>query len=417
MMKKYLLVLGRGVEGCGNTRNAIELENYLRANGDECQSISTKEIKIGRSKAHTHDIVPMSFSKDFNKVLEKIDWCDRIVLISVPPKKCEDVVKDNFFEMIKYAHEHNKKMTYLQFDHRIHSISRNMYFEPKYFDIFKMIDVVVTHSYSNDFSLKFLKKNNILCNKLIARDKEHNNFFSIDFDSIKNRFWKPYEQKEQKSIRFLGRSAAWKGPWLLKKLHMDYFKNDGYITYLEGLEISMAALDKLFSQIKPTKIVADDNILVQFKKEDLIAYNNGTYKFERNKPAYVLPPYFRDDGLEHMSTSMFGIEMIILDDYIAKDMIENAMFETVACGSIPIVRKHWAKIFTINGESIYDLGFEKTGVICLDENDPSEALKLMDKIQSDKALYDKYRNVAYDFYKKTFDNSVILKQLKEIIDS
>lgn len=414
---KYLLVLGRGVEGCGNTRNAIELEKYIRFQGDECVSISTKEIKIGRSKAHSHDIIPVAFSNSFGDVLSRIDWSDKIVLISVPPKKCEDVVKDNFLAMCKYANEHGKKITYLQFDHRIHSISRNMYFEPKYFSFFGYVDVVVTHSYTNDFSLKFLKKNNISCKKLIARDAKHNNFFSIDFDSVRRKFWKPFEEKEQRSIHFLGRSAAWKGVWLLKKLHMDYFKDAGYITYLEGLEISMAALDKIFSQIKPKKVVADDNILVQFNKDDLAAFNNGTYKFERNKPAYILPPYFRDDGLEHMSKSMFGIELILLDDYIAKDMIENAMFETVACGSIPIVRKHWADIFAVNGKTLSELGFENTGIVCMDENDPFSALELMDKLQSSKEMYDKYREIAYNFYKSIFDNSVILKQLKDIVDN
>lgn len=413
---KYLIVLGRGIEGCGNTRNAIELENYLKSQGSECHSISVKEIAIGRGKAHVHNIKPVKFVKDFGIVIAEVDWCDRIVVISVPPKKCEKEVKDNFLAMCKHASETGKKMTYLQFDHRSSSICRNMYTEEEYFKLFDYFDTVVTHSYTNDFVLKFLKKNNIACKKLVARDAEHNNFFSIDFEDVKSKHWKPFEQKEKKSLHFLGRSAAWKGPWLLKQLHMKYFKPDGYITYLEGLEISMAALDKLFSQIKPKKVVADDNILVQFSKDDLNAFNNGTYEFKRDMPAYVLPPYFRDDGLEHMSKSMFGIEMILLDDNIAKDMIENSMLETVACGTMPVVRKHWADVFTVNGKSISELGFENTGIICLDENDPKPAIELMDKLQDDKAMYDKYRNIAYEFYKSIFDNQVILKQLKKIVD-
>lgn len=412
---KYLLILGRGIEGCGNTRNAIELENYIKEQGHECVSISNKDASVGRSKAHEHNINIVSFANKFDNVLSYINNCDKIVIISVPPKKVEKQSKDNFLKAIEYAHQNGKKITYLQFDHKSHSISRNMYVESDYISFFNNLDLVITHSYDNDFVKKFLVKNKINVN-LVARNEKYNNFFSIDFDSLKP-LWKSFADKEHKSIRFLGRSAAWKGPYLLRELHWNHFKPADYITYIEGIEMSIGVLGSLFTEIKPNKIEREDNIVLCLNKKNMEAFNKGEYKFERNAPAYILPPYLRNEGLERMSKTMFGCELILMDDYIAKDMIENAMLEIVACGSIPIFRKHWAELFKINGIPLAEYDGKEIGTILIDEDNPTDALKLMNEISCNEELYETYRNNAYNFYKSIFDNSVILKQLVDLIDN
>lgn len=414
----YLLVMGRGIEGAGNTRNAIELENYINNNcaGDECYAIANKDVTVGRGWDQVNDIEKISFATELSRVKACIDKADKVIVTSVPPKKIDDATKDNFMEALQYAHDNGKHITYFQFDHRIHSICRNMYFEPKYYKMFDCFDLVVTHSYDNDFSTKFLQKNGIKLKKFVARSKEINNFFSIDFDAVKNEFWKPFSSKEHRSLRFLGRSAAWKGPWEVRDLHWKWLKDAGWITYIQGIEMAINTLEHVFKEITPKKVVRDDINLVVFNKADNAAFKNGTLEFKRGTGAYVLPPYLRTDGLDAMSRSMFGIELIGMVDYIAKDMIENTMFEIVASGAVPVFSKHWAELFTIDGKPLASYPFEETGTVLLDMADPQPAVDLMNKLSDDEVAYDKCRNAAYAFYKKFFDNNVILAQLLKLVN-
>ena len=413
---KYLLVLGRGIEGAGNTRNAIELENYINTKtNDTCSAISNRDVTLGRGWDQENDIEKLSFSTELDQIKARIDNADRIVVTSVPPKKIDEANKDNFLAAIEYAHSKGKHITYFQFDHRIHSICRNMYFEPKYFKLFDCFDLVVTHSYDNDFSTKFLQKNNIKIKKFVARSKDINNFFSIDFDAVRNAFWKPFSEKEQKSLRFLGRSAAWKGPWDVRDFHWKCLKDRGWITYIQGIEMAINTLEHVFKEITPKKVVRDDINLIVFDKEDNKAFKEGRYVFKRNTGAYVLPPYLRTDGLDAMSKSMFGTELIGMADYIAKDMIENTMFEIVAAGAVPIFSKHWADLFTIDGKPLSSYPVKESGTLLLDMANPQPTVDAMEKLSSNAAAYDFMRETAYKFYKKFFDNDVILSQLLKLI--
>lgn len=419
-MANYLLVMGRGIEGCGNTRNAIELCNYINSlNDNHCEVISNKDVAVGRGWDQKNDITKLSFVTEYDEIKSYVDKADKIVITSVPPKKCDEKIKENFVDMLKYAHANGKHLTYFQFDHRIHSICRNMYFDPKYYDIFDCFDLVVTHSYDNDFSDKFLKKNNIKIKKFIARDKNINNFFSIDFDAVRNEVWKKFEDKEYRSLHFLGRSAAWKGPWQVRDFHRDYLQKDGWITRIEGIEMAINTLEHVFDNYVPggKKVVRPDLHLIVFNKDDSKAWAEGTYKFERNTGAYVLPPYERIAGLTHMATAMFGTELVGLPDYISKDMIENTMFEIVASGTIPVFSKHWGDLFTINGKPLTSFKLSECGTLFLDENDPERTVKMMNALSENKEKYDKCREIAYNFYKNIFDNSVILPQLLGLINS
>lgn len=48
----------------------------------------------------------------------------------------------------------------------------------------------------------------------------------------------------------------------------------------------------------------------------------------------------------------------MLDDDMAKNVMEIAMFEMVAVGCIPVFRKRWCEMFLIDGKPIADYPFE-----------------------------------------------------------
>lgn len=412
---RYLLILGNGIEGMGLSRNAIELENYINSTGNIGVTIANSDASCERSKLMVHNIQLVSFANEWDRLVEYIDNCDKVIVCSVPFSKYEEKTKTNFMNLLDYAHTIGKKITQLQFDHKFYHISRTAYAEEVYTEkFFNSIDLILTHTYENDFCKKFIEKRGIKTN-IIAKNEKNNNFFSIDFDSIKP-IWKPFSEKEYKSIRFLGRSAGWKGPYLLRDLHWKCFKNHGYITYIEGFTMGIGTVNSLCTSLKP-KIFREDNIVVCTNKETTTKFKNGEYEFKRNAPAYFLPPYVRKEGLERMSKTMFGCELIIMPDNTAQGMIENVMFEIVASGTVPVFRKHWAELYTINGKPLIEYGNEQTGTIFIDEDNPLEAVELMNKLADNEEQYDLYRNNAYKFYKSIFDNSVILPQLLELINN
>ena len=414
---KYLIILGRGVEGAGNTRNAIDYEKWLNANGHEAKVIAYCDRGWGRSNAHEgcKSFKKFYLSKGIDDILKEIDWADRILMLSVPIKKCEDAIKDNFMKTVQYAKDKGIFQAYFQLDHNLQSIYRNFYSEEKYYGFFPLMDIVFTHSLQNDFCNRFVKEHGIQLNKLIVRNDKISNVFGIDFDEMRQKYWQPCSAKEKKSVRFIGRAAIWKGPWVLKDIHTKFLRADGYITYMEGIESALHSINFIFKSLHP-RVLDDNNISLLKYRKDAIAVDNGTYPFERNKPVYLLPPYNNHLCMQRLAKTEYGCELLFLKDYFLENTIENAMLEMVAVGSIPIFRKHWAEKFRVGGKTMAEWGEKETGTIFMDENDPEPSVKKMDAIAANPAIYDKMRENAYAFYKKYFDINVVCKLLIDEID-
>ncbi len=407
----YVILMGRGVEGTGNTKYAVELQSYIEFIGDTCRTLANKDKHWGREKSHPNHIEIISYTKDTETILNACMKADKVIILSVPAKNFTDETKNVFMDIIKKVKACNIPTTYIQVDHKIHSINRNFYAEEQYKEFFTYVDKVITHSHDGDF-VRFCNKHDITLNNLVTASDKLNGINGLDFDKYK-RFWKPFEEKEYRTIKFLGRVAAWKGPWLFREMHEKYFRDRGFIATLEGIEMSIQSLQFLYKSWDPVKIVRDDNTL--WTTNDYIdKMNNNEVVFERNHNAYMLPPYDNEKAMGRMSRQQFGIELLLLDDRFLPDIMEYAMMETVAVGTVPIYRKKWGESFKINGKSLVDYGTE-TGMIFLDEENPQEAVDLVCKLSDNKDLYNQYRENAFNFCNKYLNNKVIFKQLLEII--
>ena len=413
----YLLVLGRGIEGAGNTRNAIDYSLWLNSNGHSAKVLAYCDKSWVRSNLHegSKSFIKLKLSADMDQIFKEIDWADRILVLSVPAVKSEDLVKENFMKTVEYANSKGVFQAYFQLDHNLQSIYRNFYTNEKYYKFFSLFDIVFTHSLNNDFCAKFIKKNKIEINKIVARSETLHNVFGIDFDLMREKYWQPYEAKEKKSLRFIGRAAIWKGPWVLKDIHTKYLRADGYITYLEGIECAVHSIKYILKSKKP-RVIDENNILTFTHKLKNNPIDNGTYEFKRNMPVYLLPPYDNNQCMKRLAKTEYGIELLLLKDYFLENVIENAMLEIVAVGAIPVFRKHWAEKFKVGGKTIAEWGENETGTILMDENDPEPAIKKMNAIAADKVRYDEMRENAFAFYKRFFDINVIIKLLIGKID-
>lgn len=403
---KYVLLMGRGIEGTGNTKYAVEFQEYLEKQGHHVTTIANSDKKWGREKSHPNKIRLMSFADEETQITEICKTADCVFVLSVPAKNYDWFSQDSFYNVICDLKSNGIKSVYIQVDHKMASIKRNFYSDFMYTDVLEKFDIIFTHSDNCDF-IVFCKENGLTIENLFcAKDLSVGEIFGINFEKYKD-FW--VNEKSYKTIRFMGRSAAWKGPWLVRDLHEKFFKTKGYVTILEGIEGSIGTVAELYKETKPERIPRDD-VIVRLKTSDKKSLDAGTMTFEPHNPTYILPPYDNTLGMKRLAKSMFGIELLLLDDKILSDVYEYAMLEIVAVGTIPIFRKKWGKRFLVNGKPIIE---HDTGIIFMDEQDPSSALEEMDRLADDKNAYENQRIKVYDFFKRYFDSSVIFDKLME----
>ncbi len=406
---KYVLLMGRGIEGTGNTKYAVEFQEYLEEQGHQVITIANSDKKWGREKSHPNKIRLMSFANNESKITGDCLDADCVFVLSVPAKNYDWFSQDSFYNIIDELSNNKVKLVYIQVDHKMQSINRNFYSDVAYVDILEKFDLVFTHSKHCDF-LRFCDNYGVNIKRILcASDLNVGEIFGLNFDKYKD-IWS--DEKEYRTIRFMGRSAGWKGPWLVRDLHEKYFKQNNYITVLEGIEGSIGTVAELYKETKPARIPRDD-VKIMLNTSDRNNLNAGKIEFERNMPTYILPPYDNTYGMKRLAKSMFGIELLLLDDSILSDVYEYAMLEIVAVGTIPIFRKRWGEKFKINDTSLTDLD---TGIIFMDENAPEEAIKIMNRLSENKELYDAEREKVFNFFKRYFDSKVIFERIMEVVN-
>lgn len=407
---KYVLLMGRGIEGTGNTKYAVELQKYIESQGNSCVTFANADKKWGREKSHPNKIKLCSFEYEEDSITKECLNADVIIILSTPAKNYDYFSKLAFHDIITDCSNMKKNIVYIQVDHKIQSINRNYYADKEFLDFFDCLTKVIAHSRNGDFT-KFCNKNNIDTSKfLYGDDIGFVGINGLDWDAYLG-YWKHFDDKEYKTIKFIGRSAIWKGPWLLRDIHQNHFKDLGFITTIEGIEGSIQTVQELYKETKPNRVSRDD-VIIRLKTADKNALNNGTMTFKRYENAYILPPYDNTYALERMSKQQFGIELLLLNDDVLQNIMEYAMMEIVAVGTIPVFRKRWGEMFKINGKPIIELN---SGTIWLDENDPCEAINQMLELADDETRYNQMRNTAFEFYSEYFSSERNFKILLDCI--
>jgi hypothetical protein len=408
---KYVLLMGRGIEGTGNTKYAVELQKYLESTGNECVTIANADKKWGREKSHPNKIELRSFELEEEYITDICLNSDVIIILSTPAKNYEYFSKLAFHDILLTCSNNHKNVVYIQVDHKIQSINRNYYVDDEFIDFFDYITKIIAHSRNGDFT-KFCNKNYIDTSKFIYGDDiGFCGINGLDWEAYAG-YWKHFEEKEYKTIKFIGRSAVWKGPWLLRDIHYNYLKDYGFTTTIEGIEGSIQTVPELYKETKPSRIPRDD-VIIRLKTEDKKSLNLNTMSFKKYEPAYILPPYDNSFAMDRMSRQDFGIELLMLDDDVLQNIMEYAMMEIVAVGTIPVFRKRWGEMFKVNGKPIIE---HECGTIFMDEKNPQEAINEMLLLVEDENAYNTMRNQAFNFYSKHFSSERNFKILINCIN-
>lgn len=393
----FLILMGRGTEGCGQTRTAIEIHNFLESEGHNVTTISNTEKKWGREKAQENEMLVHNFKSREYTTDEKFD---HIIIASVPAKNYSQEGKENFTKTLENL---DGKITYVNVDHKIHSLTRNYYAELEYMDrFFKPISNIVTHDLNNDLCVKFLPK----LNEDIKYNLSEMMFISCDFDSLED-YRLPVEEKIDKLNYFIGRAAFWKGPVVLRDFHYNNLKSEGYTTILEGVERSIGFVSSLYKQTKPTRVARDDvEVMYSEKPED--------HLLDKNKSAMFFGPYIRKEALKRLAKAKFGMFFTFIGENYGGP-VENTLMEIVGVGTVPVIRKELFDTGKFVGARFTDFKPEEIGFIIYDQENPEECVTLMNKINGDNKLYEEYREKSLKFLRTYFDRKRVLNVFLDII--
>jgi hypothetical protein len=397
-MTKVAIVLGRGTEGCGVTQCAIQMQKVTNAD-----ILSAKDKKWGRAKGldirQEEFMMGTEWAQYAQKINENYDLC---IIYSVPSKSHPQDCQDNFVSFLKAI---NIRKAFINVDHKAASIARNANLK----EVCENVDVIMTHSLANDFS-KFMTKNKI-------ETPLTKMSLGFDYDGHRAEHWRPIEFQQHNLVRWIGRTAMWKGPNLMIDFHQDALMENGFITVLEGLEASIQYPLVLYRDNAAEKPQDRRKVMNYFRPEkeyNEVKFTSDLYgKEEVGNGAYLYPQYINSEAMFRLSLSAFGSDLYYLKAETYGNNIENCHAECVASGTVPLFHKHFCDnvIHKVQGDPISQC--KDSGTIGVDYTNFEECKDLMIQLMKDPMMRDDWREMSFEFWKQHSDAGPVVN---EIID-
>ncbi len=405
---KIGVILGRGVEGVGLTKNVVEFQKLFPgvkvfATIDKLwPRMNSMPFEKSFFRGADWDTISKPAKKfpdlmTCTEVIDQINELDMCIVWSVPSKSHPDQMVDNFVKML----EHIKvRKSLIQVDHKIHSINRNAQLK----EICERMDVLMCHSTENAFG-KWVRKNGI---------KTPLTGMGVGFNFNKD-YWKPIHKQDTRYIRWVGRTAMWKGPDVMIDLHNDHFKRAGFITVLEGLEASIQYPLVLYKNPKEMK---DRREVINYFRPEKGIDNNLTRdpvygSEETNKGAYLYSAYTHSEMMDRMSSGAFGSDLMYFKENTYGDNVEYCHTDSFAAGVIPIFHKHFCDhvVHRKIGDPISQC--KNTGTIGIDATNASEMVQIMKVLANNNDMREDWRNQMFEFWKDHCDATIIYNDIIE----
>ena len=154
---KIGILLGRGVEGVGLTKNVVEFQNLypdveVFATIDKLwQRMDSMKFNVNYFRGADWDEVSKPAKKfpdlmSCTDVIKRLNELDACIVFSVPSKSHPEECGENFLKMLD---EIKVRKSLVQVDHKIQSITRNY----KLKEICEKVDVLMCHYVENPFGL------------------------------------------------------------------------------------------------------------------------------------------------------------------------------------------------------------------------------------------------------------------------
>ena len=413
MIKNVIILLGRGVEGCGVTKHTVEFSKWLESNSYNYTVISAKDKRWARKECHSiKNLEEYKFSNDadISKIIEKCNASDLVIINSLPSKTNgrgkghDERCISNFIKLTK---EVNTPFVLIQHDHTHLSINRNAALQ----ESIDKSKVIFAHSETGDFVDVVNKTHSTGKGSSLMSffDEAQKPFYTfqpgLDFETNRNKYWLPIEEQTPFTHKWIGRTTSWKGYNLMMDFHNHYLKPNQYVTTLEGIEKSPAFLD--FREKHKNQYIDFITPLINPSSVELNQYK-GDF-------ALCFSIYNNDEMLKRAAKTAFSYQLSILHPKFIKKSIEYTHCELTTVGTIPVFRKEYGDACK---HRVYDTPLTESknnGTIWLSQNNMNECLDKINQLSRDNAMRNEYREMAYEFYKLHQDSSYVFNQMMEKI--
>lgn len=399
-MKRVAAVLGRGIEGVGITKSSVELQKWCRKRGIECDILGTDDKMWGRRDSMTFDREYFGSSVEaMAGIAERLEKYDVVIYFSIPSVKHSDECKQNFLDIVVRGVKGPKKVL-INLDHNTQSFMRNANFV----EIMEASDVVICHSLNGKFANYVRKNQPELVKKLRACP------LGVDYDEHRKKFWEPIDSQDDRLVRWIGRSAYWKGPLTMIDFHNASLKERGFMTVMEGVERSIGSLHIFFSDIPNKVIRTDTNDMTRLKKYDASEFEYGSWP-------WIIGPYTYDECMKRVATSAFGSDLYHLHAGSYGRSLEYCHADVVASGAVPVFHKHFGdNCLHLNGKDFLT-SMKDTGTVWVDETNFEESGALMERLSADRSMRDDWREMAFSFWKGHSDSDLVYAEFFELINA
>jgi hypothetical protein len=384
---KVAIILGRGIEGCGVTRYALEEQKWYQNNGMQCDIYAGADKKWGRKDAQENDIIEFG-NNEIEALSKKLnDEYSIVYYQSLPSKKGHsESYQQAFYDHLVCAVTKPIKLSH-QNDHKAQSLIRNSMI----WETMAQMDASFTHSLTSPFAKKMKEFNPDVPVLKMG--------LGFDFDSLR-QYWKPIET-QKKRISYFGRFAGFKDPQRIVDMQPE-LERVGIIGEMRGIERSIGSLDLFYSDLSDRANSYRSNIH-EVKKDENIT--------QVPEKVWIYGPYNRLEGIEELSTSMFGADFYNLDAEAYGNNMEFAMCEIIACGTIPVFDKHWADNCThLNGTLFAKM---KDFAVYSDRSNLADTADQLAALANDHEAREARRQRCFEIAKQHCDNDVVYRRMHE----
>ena len=400
-MRTVALVMGRGYEGCGVSAFTIEQYNWYVKHGWNARVLVVNDhkwqLRNSSHESHMFEFFKIATPAGLETFQTALGSSDLVIINSIPSTQHTPVCVQNFYDAID-AYKGN--VVLVQHDHSIVSIKRNAGMARA----IDRADLIFAHSTKSDFANYVIEHTtpdaiDILTGQDIALKKVFPFQPGLDFDSVKSLYWKPVEQHDIKTHRWIGRNTSWKGVDQMIDFHTSHLRQFGAITIMEGVDRNPAFIDfaKKHEFINSTRVNPNDQVYSQ----DTLAYVHNIFN--------------KAEMLERMSTSGFGYQLSQLPEKFIDRQIEYTHCEIVCSGTIPVFRKNYGIRCTHRKTGNRLFNDKNNGTIWFDDDNLDVTFEQIKQLTASNTMRDEFRHMAFEYYKEHQDAWYTFKEMYDII--
>lgn len=396
------ILLGRGVEGCGVTKFALEMHRWYETNGHSSTLHSTSDKTWARKSVHpgSENIKLHRIAKpdQAQKLLRELLKQEVVYVLSLPSVGHPEECVSSFSSLIDSLKQSQVKVVFIQLDHNILSIKRNACLQ----ETVDASNVIFSLSKTNPFVQLINGTKDILSLISSPKYQVHDYQVGYDFDATKAKFWKPKGVQDQLHHKWIGRTTSWKGYKQMFHFHDKYLKPSGYMTTIEGIEKSPAFLD--------FRKLADFHSHVSEKTPFPCDLSNAY-----GDNSHVFSVYNNDEMLERMSMVGFGYQLSHLDPEYIDRAIEFTHCEIASVGTVPVFRKSYGDSchHRVTGDPLTQC--KNSGTVWFDDENLASTLEHINELRWDGDKWDDHRHMAFEFYKEHQDGVHVFKEIHETV--